>query len=115
MNRRMLIAAMAVLAATLGAEEARAFCFENRAAAAVHVEALAPNGFVADLAPGQTACCAGGTCAAGPVPILLMTGYVPVTKGRPGWSAECRVRVRAGDRITVRGNESRISCAADGD
>ncbi len=115
-TRAAVLAVLAVLAtAAGGAGPAAAFCFENLTDTPVHLEALAPNGFVADVAPGGRACCDGAACSESPVPVLVVTGFVPVAEGRPGWTAECRIEVRTGDLVRMRGDENRISCARDGD
>ena len=93
---------------------ARAYCVSNGTSVSVHGQSLDSQRFSRDIAPGAEVCCQ--HCGDGrPRAILLIvTGYVPVTRdSHPGWTAECRVRVASGGRVRVTGNASRITCEAD--
>ncbi|MCB2102155.1 MAG: hypothetical protein KDE22_14860 [Rhodobacterales bacterium] len=99
------LAAVLLLSATL---PARAFCLTNGADVPVHVMALDASGFEADLPPGRDLC----QDAAGPTQILAVTGYVPLAPGRrPGWRAECRIRLAPDGAARITGHRDALACA----
>ncbi|MCP5366972.1 MAG: hypothetical protein H6907_05475 [Hyphomicrobiales bacterium] len=100
------LAGAATLAGLAG--PAAAYCVTNQTAVSVHAVALDGSGFEADIAPGRDACAPG---KAGGTHVLAVTGYVPVAANRrPGWQAECRIRLEADARALVRGDARRITC-----
>ena len=111
---RFVAAALAVLA-VVWPGVGRAFCVANASNTTVHAESLSPEGYVADIAAGTQSCCkAAGCVKGGRVDLLLVTGFVPVVEGRPGWTAECRIKAGPKQTVTVRGARKHITCEASG-
>ena len=103
------------LLAVLWPSDGGAFCVSNGSDTEVHAESLSPPGFVADIPAGGSACCGKADCVKnGSAMLMLVTGYVPVSEGRPGWTAECRVKVSAKAAVEVVGSRKAITCKANG-
>lgn len=111
---RVRILVLFILAAAWPTD-GRAFCVTNGGTAALHAESLSPSGFVADVPPGGRTCCTASGCVKdGRAVLLIVTGYVPVAEGRPGWVAECRATVDPTSTVTVTGDKHRIACEVGG-
>ena len=92
----------------------RAYCVSNDTSVAVHGQSLDSQRFSQEIAPGAEVCCQDCSGGRSRAILLIVTGYVPVTRdSHPGWSAECRVRVARNGRVRVTGNTSRIICETD--
>ncbi|MBF0135367.1 MAG: hypothetical protein H7833_01410 [Magnetococcus sp. DMHC-1] len=92
---------------------AGAYCIENTTSVPLHIQSLDSGVFTADAAPGGQTCCQEAECIGNKRPdtlVLIVTGYVPVGQVKPGWHAECRIRLQSGSRVQVRGNKERIEC-----
>jgi len=117
---RALVISFIGLAAALTAaapKPAEAFCVANGATAKIHVQSLSTPGFEGDIEPKKHMCCTEKSCVTKSTKraqVLVVTGYVPVTKkkGRPGWKAECRAKVRMDEWVEVKGALNKISCKA---
>lgn len=108
------IIALSVLAAPT---PAGAFCIANDSNVQIHAQSLSAPGFEGDIQPKQHLCCTDKKCmgkSADRSQVLVVTGYVPVTKqkGRPGWKAECRAKVKMDEWVEVKGTLNKISCNA---
>ena len=99
----------ALVGVLLAVSPAAAFCLTNGAAVPVHVMALDTSGFEADLAPGQRLC----RDARADIQLMAVTGYVPLQGDqRPGWRAECRIRLAADGEADIAGSRDDLTCAA---
>ncbi|MEK9754434.1 MAG: hypothetical protein VW338_14670, partial [Rhodospirillaceae bacterium] len=99
-RRTFVFGALAVVAAGVLAAPtpANAFCVANETNVKIHAQSLSAPGFEGDIQPKQHLCCPDKKCmgkTAERCQVLVVTGYVPVTKqkGRPAWKAECRAKV----------------------
>ncbi|CCQ75563.1 hypothetical protein [Magnetospira sp. QH-2] len=109
MSKPLLWIALAAFFLVSGASGAHAFCVTNGIKGSLHVESLGSDGFVADIVPMAQTCCPTSQCAK-PTTLLIVSGYVPVAEGRPGWTAECRAKVKPGNTISVTGSVKKITC-----
>jgi hypothetical protein len=117
-SRRWLFLGIASLLAGItasAANPAHAFCVANSSKVKIHAQSLSASGFEGDIAPNGHLCCTGKNCVnkkAKRARVLVVTGYVPVTKkkGRPGWKAECRAKVKMDEWVEVKGSLKKISC-----
>jgi hypothetical protein len=106
------IIALSVLAAPTPAS---AFCIGNDSNVQIHAQSLSAPGFEGDIQPKQHLCCTDKKCMGKSADrSQVLTGYVPVTKqkGRPGWKAECRAKVKMDEWVEVKGTLNKISCNA---
>jgi len=106
---------VAGLAGLASAAPASAFCVANQTKVKIHVQSLSAPGFEGDIEPNKQLCCNGDACVSKKskrTQVLVVTGYVPVTKqkGRPGWKAECRAKVSMDEWVEVKGALNKISC-----
>ncbi|GAB6052396.1 hypothetical protein JCM17960_12160 [Magnetospira thiophila] len=113
MSNLSLFALVLILLGGLVPTGARAFCIVNQTDVPLHAESLGSDGFAVDIPAADRACCAAGQCTA-PTTLLVVSGYVPVTEGRPGWQAECRARIAPGGQVTVIGTLKKITCNVGG-
>ncbi len=118
-RRALVFSILMLVAVGVGAapKPAGAFCVSNQSNVPIHAQSLSAPGFEGDIAPKQHLCCADKKCTAKSsqrTQVLVVTGYVPVTKkkGRPGWKAECRAKVKTDEWVEVKGTLAKISCKA---
>jgi hypothetical protein len=117
-RRTFVFGALAVVAAGVLAAPtpANAFCVANETNVKIHAQSLSAPGFEGDIQPKQHLCCTDKRCmgeTAERSQVLVVTGYVLVTKqkGRPGWKAECRAKVKMDEWVEVKGTLNKIACA----
>ncbi len=118
-RRTFAISVLSVMALGVWAapKPASAFCIGNDSNVQIHAQSLSAPGFEGDIQPKQHICCTDKKCmgkSADRSQVLVVTGYVPVTKqkGRPGWKAECRAKVKMDEWVEVKGTLNKISCNA---
>ena len=115
--RRSVFSFVGVFAALMFAApgDAKAFCVANASKVKIHAQSLSTEGFKGEVDPKMHLCCADKKCVSPKtkrVQVLVVTGYVPVTKkkGRPGWKAECRAKVKMDEWVEVKGALNKITC-----
>jgi hypothetical protein len=103
---------LGLMAGLFVVSEAWAFCVSNATATPLFARSLDSSKFQADIAPGKQKCCP--NCInprRGKTSLLIVSGYVPVSKNsQPGWQGECRVDTAESGNITVTGSITSLSC-----
>jgi hypothetical protein len=118
-RRAFLISVFSAIAVCIGLlpKPAGAFCVSNASSTKIHAQSLSTPSFEGDIQPKQHLCCTDKSCvgkSSAGTQVLVVTGYVPVTKkkGRPGWKAECRAKVKMDEWVEVKGALNKIACTA---
>jgi hypothetical protein len=106
------LALLALIGVALTATDGWAFCIQNQTATALFARSLDSTKFQVNIGPGEQQCCS--DCinrSRGQTTLLIVSGYVPVSKNsQPGWQGECRVKTNQDRKITVTGSISKLKC-----
>ncbi|MEG3638859.1 hypothetical protein [Magnetococcus sp. PR-3] len=93
-------------------KEPPAFCVQNALAARIHVQALDSTDFKGDIPAGKKLCCSKKQCRKSATPLILMSGYIPVSNsGQAGWKSDCRVLAKQGATLRITGILEKILCS----